>query len=265
MVYLSSHPEAPILLSPDGCWPHVVNEAAINATTEAGLALAWFNRIELAHDAPSSQRCGPVFKRWPELHFGALSVWAWGLHRSADALHLIRNKQLSHIGLVGHSRGGKSALLAGAADRRICATISHNSGTGGAASLQRVQHGSESLPALAASYPHWLGPHASEPSVQHQIETIDSLPLLRAIAPRGLCLLQASDDIWANPAGTLHNAELLRPVWVAHNASSNLQWFERSGGHAMTAVDWQRAATFMQQVVREPARAQTSPSSSLMS
>lgn len=246
------HENGAVLLSPDACWPLCVNPEAVHEAGAHGVALAWFNRLELAHDAPHAQRAGPVFEQWPDGHFGAIAAWAWGLQRCVDALLLTGRTQAGRIGVVGHSRGGKAALLAGATDARIGATISHNSGTGGAASLQQLGAGSESLRELAVRFPHWLGPHAARPQTQQRITACDSLPLLRAIAPRGLCLLQASDDLWANPAGTRHSAEQLRPVWEAFNASNHLQWLERSGGHPMTGLDWQRAAAFVQHVIQHP-------------
>lgn len=243
---------APVLISADGCWPHVVNESAVSTVLEAGIGLAWFNRLELAHDAPDARREGPVFERWPEQTFGALSVWAWGLHRCVDALLTTGRSRVGQVAVVGHSRGGKAAILAGATDARIGATVSHNSGTGGAASLQLTGEGSESLADLATRFPHWLGPEARQPQARQQIELCDSWPLLKAIAPRGLCLLQASDDLWANPEGTRHNAVRLRPVWEACQAGSHLQWLERTGGHAMTGLDWQRAAAFVRHVMPLP-------------
>jgi hypothetical protein len=71
--------------------------------------------------------------------------------------------------------------------------------------------------------------------------------LLEHIAPRGVCLLQASDDLWANPEGTRHMAEVLGPHWQGH--PRRLQWHERTGGHAMTAADWQKAAHFVREVL----------------
>lgn len=245
----AAHAHGAVLISPDACWPLCVNPEAARVAGAYGVALAWFNRLELAHDAPDAKRTGPVFERWPQRSFGALAVWAWGLQRCVDALLLTGRTQEGCIGVVGHSRGGKAALLAGATDVRIGATVSHNSGTGGAASLQRIGAGSESLVELATAFPHWLGPRAGEPQTQQRITDCDSLPLLRAIAPRGLCLLQASDDLWANPAGTRHIAEQLRPVWAALNAPDQLQWLERTGGHPMTSLDWQRAASFVQRVI----------------
>jgi dienelactone hydrolase len=245
----SRHIRVPVLVSPDGCWPHCVNEAIAHEVGQRGVALAWFNRLDLAFDPPDALRVGPAFDAWPEAPFGAISAWAWGLQRCLDALLLTQRAAPQGIGVIGHSRGGKAALLAGATDPRIRATISHNSGTGGAASLQVTGGGSESLASLAANFPHWLGPRAADAATQQQLTATDNLNLLRAIAPRGLCLLQASDDLWANPAGTQYAYAQLQPTWAAQGEPHCINWQERTGGHGMTALDWARAATFLQRVI----------------
>jgi len=102
----------PLLLSPDGCWPHVLHSDAMAAVVGQGVALAWFNRTELAFDAPSCTRQGPVQDRWPEVPWSALSVWAWGLMTCANALSQAEDRGFGKLGAVGHSRGGKAALLA---------------------------------------------------------------------------------------------------------------------------------------------------------
>jgi hypothetical protein len=247
----ADHANGAVLLSPDGCWPHCVNEAAIREVGEQGVALAWFNRVELAFDEPVNQRVGPVFDRWPGHGFGALAAWAWGLQRSVDALLLTGRTQLGHVGIVGHSRGGKAALLAGATDSRISATIAHNSGTAGAASFQVLGEGCESLASLVERFPHWLGPQTASEAGRQGLMEIGNLPLLRAMAPRGLCVLQASDDARANPLGTRHTVEQLRPHWAAQGVEHRLDWQERIGGHPMTALDWRRAAAFLQRVIGE--------------
>lgn len=241
-------PRCPVLLSPDGCWPHVLSSEALSAVLSQKTALAWFNRTELAFDNDTGQRQGPVFEHWPELHSGCLAVWAWGLQCCVDALQQIQDERLSGIAVTGHSRGGKAALLAAALDARIAAVIAHNSGTLGAASLALPSPNAESLDQLAQRFPHWLGPDAQHAAVREQIAAIDAPRVwLQSIAPRGLCLLQARDDLWANPAGTRHMSQLLRPHWPG--SPHRLQWHERTGGHAMTAADWDKAAHFVRETV----------------
>ena len=237
----------PLLLSPDGCWPHVLHSDAMAAVVGQGVALAWFNRTELAFDAPSCTRQGPVQDRWPEVPWSALSVWAWGLITCANALSQAEDRGFGKLGAVGHSRGGKAALLAALLNQRFDAVVAHNSGTGGAASLRVVGEGSETLQQLVERYPHWLAPTAADLRLQQQwVEEDAPLPWLANLAPRGLCVLQAEDDLWANPEGTRHLVESLKPMWHTH--PHRLCRIARAGGHAMTTSDWQQAARFMKRL-----------------
>ena len=244
----------PVLLSPDGCWPHVVGQDAASTVLRQGIALAWFNRTDLAFDNDQGQREGPFYQQVSQSNSGSLAVWAWGIQCCVDALEQIAHDRMSGVATIGHSRGGKAALLATALDARIAAVIAHNSGTAGAASLASHSPGAETLAQLAQQFPHWLGPAMQEVAERERILAMD-LPrlMLTQIAPRGLCLMQARDDLWANPAGTRHMADVLRTHWQTTeqdpHRSSRLQWHERAGGHAMTVADWQTAGQFVRQVL----------------
>lgn len=234
------------LLSPDGCWPHVINAAAMDEVLRQGVALAWFDRVGLAWDGPQAQRGGPVHQHWPQVPWSATAVWAWGIGHSVTALEMVLPSP--QIAVIGHSRGGKAALVAGVCDPRIQALVSHNSGTGGVSRLRPAHPGAERLADLAERFPHWLSPQVQDPQHQAQIVQADGPTLwLPALAPRGLCILQSDDDLWANPEGSRAMFEHLLPAWQA--APERLRWHSRSGGHAMTPLDWQRAAEFLVQVL----------------
>jgi len=176
----------------------VVNEAAIQAVLAQGVALAWFDRVGLAWDGPDAQRGGPVHEHWPEVPWSATAVWAWGMGYSITALE--QALQAPKIGVIGHSRGGKAAMAAALWDSRIQARVSHNSGTGGVSRLQPAQPGAESLADLAERFPHWLSPLAQHPQHQALCEQ-NNWPAdgLHALAPRGLCTLQADDPPVGQP------------------------------------------------------------------
>ena len=233
----------PTLLSPDGCWPHVISDAAIDVCLQYGVSLAWFNRVDLAHDGPGADRAGPVHVRWPSVEWSAIAVWAWGSCISGRALRRICGRELGSVFVIGHSRGGKAALLTAALDSTFDGVVAHNSGTGGAASLKVLSDGSEKIDQLAARFPHWFAPKVQLESTQRELVASDApYHLLRHLAPRGLCILQAHDDFWANPAGGRHMAKILQPYWSQY--PELLQYIERAGGHTMTVRDWQQAAQF---------------------
>jgi dienelactone hydrolase len=238
----SAEQNVPILLSSDGCWPHVINIEAIDAVLDQGLGLAHFDRLHFAHDRPDGQRCGALYDHWPDSHWGAISAWAWGLQTNVKALMQIPALNHRKIGVIGHSRGGKAALLAGATDSQIAMTVAHNSGCAGAASFQISDDTAETLKGLQATFPHWLGPACHDAQVLAELQAIDNRPLLACFTGRHLCVLQASDDLWANPPGTRYAVARLRADWDILGLAERLHYFTRMGGHAMTALDWSRAA-----------------------
>jgi hypothetical protein len=241
---------APVLLSPDACWPHVVGAAALRQCLRLRVALAWVDRTQWASDDARSLHLGPVHRQWPEQPWSAIAVWAWGLGQSSRALGQKMGGQIARLGVVRHSRGGKAALLAASLYSQIDAVVAHNSGTGGASSLQNPPAQAETLAQLGAAFPHWLSAQALRPSVQQSLIEADApYAWLRAIAPRGLCVLQALDDLWAHPEGSRRMVERLRPHWQATPWRLHLR--QRSGGHAMGADDWREAAQYMRRLADE--------------
>lgn len=229
-----------VLLSPDGCWPHCVNREAMQQCKEQDVALAWFDRLAFAHDPPSALRQGAYYEQFLQSSAGCLSVWAWGISLTAQVLRELLSD--AKIGVIGHSRGGKAALLCAALDTQIDAVVANNSGTGGAASLVVAGEGSESLAQLAHAFPHWLGAVAADLAVQARLREIDSMALWSRIAPRPMLILQAQQDAWANPLGTRHAVDCLKSDWPV---GGSLSLVERQGTHTMLAADWHQAALFM--------------------
>lgn len=236
----------PVLLTGDACWDSPPDRVKARCAA-AGVALAWFNRVELAADPPDGSRWGPVFERFPGARFGALSVWAWAYVRSVDALHQVSALDGSRIGIVGHSRGGKAALLAAATDPRIALTVAHNSGAAGAASSHRLGPGAESLQALATAFPHWLATDVMTTLEAGGLEALDQDALLSCVAPRRLCLIQARGDAWANPQGVQSVVQRAGQAWLRARAPGHLQVAWREGGHPMGLQDWDVALEAMRQ------------------
>ena len=150
----------PVVLTGDACWRTVTDEIAAEVL-HRGNILAQFNRVELAADVRSSDRTSGIYSLYPGEMFGALAAWAWGYHRCVDVLAGFDTVDKTRIAVVGHSRGGKASLLAGATDERIALTSANDSGCGGAGCYRWQGPGSETLADILRNFPFWFGPRLS--------------------------------------------------------------------------------------------------------
>lgn len=174
---------------------------------------------------------------------GALTVWA--SLTTALAKDLKAENPNRPIITYGHSRYGKTALLAAAHSSFVDAAISHQSGTAGA-SLMRDTTG-ESLENVLNIYPHWLTPRASEYADDPRHLPSDAHALLATISPKPLLLGNARRDVWSDPEGAYQAA-----VWAADNTdqtfsalalddfkpSDDIAIWTRPGTHGVTKEDW---------------------------
>ena len=67
---------------------------------------------------------------------GKIMMWAWAAMRAADYLQTLDSADLESLAVIGHSRLGKTALVAAAFDERFRFVHSNNSGCSGAAIIR---------------------------------------------------------------------------------------------------------------------------------
>ncbi|WP_227013410.1 MULTISPECIES: alpha/beta hydrolase family protein [unclassified Pseudonocardia] len=229
---------------------------------EAGYAFAALNAEEVAPDDAGSYREGVINAFYPagqDLPSDAgrtISAWAWGARRAMDYLETDPDIDPSKVAVIGHSRGGKAALWAGAQDTRFPVVISNNSGSTGAKLARRDDSG-ESISAITEQFPHWFpetyrryaGNAASLPVEQNQ--------LLALIAPGRVVVGSASDDGNADPEGEFLSYLGAEPVYELYGLGDTgltsrswpptenkgfrgpgMSYHLRSGSHGLEETDW---------------------------
>jgi hypothetical protein len=234
----------PVVLNGDACWRYANDEVAAEVLRRGNI-LAQFNRVELAPDVYTMDRTSGLYTVYPEGCYGALSAWAWGYHRCVDALLSLPYVEAQHIAIVGHSRGGKTALLAGATDTRIALTCANNSGCGGAGCFKFQGPKSETIADSFKAIAYWYAPGLKNFMGREAELPFDQHFLKAMVAPRALLTCEALGDLWANPTGTWRTHLAARQAYRFLGTESRLGIWFREGEHNHGLVDWQAFLDFM--------------------
>lgn len=147
--------------------------------------------------------------------WGVLRAWAWGVSRTIDHLATDRRVDAKRIGVNGHSRYGKAALVAMAYDPRIAIGYISSSGAGGAKLLRRDF--GERLENLAGEGEfHWMAgnflKYAGPKTVQDL--PVDAHELIALCAPRPVFIGAGSEgDQWVDQRGSFLAAVAAGPVY----------------------------------------------------
>jgi len=186
--------------------------------------------------------------------WGILSAWAWGASRAMDWIESEKAINPSRVGVVGLSRNGKTALIAGITDTRFAMTVSCCSGCCGAKlnhiDLWQSEHIGQIMIAekwFCPKFKEYVGKEFRMPFDQHE--------WLALVAPRLLYVSSATDDAWAGPRGEFWSAKLASPAWELYGKpgliehgfpapdrplqAGDIGYHFRTGLHDITRYDWE--------------------------
>lgn len=229
----------------------------IEAVIDRGYAFAGFHSADLDPDFNDfSNGVHPRFyedgQTQPKPHeWGAIAAWAWGAHRCVDYLETNPVIDSKKIAVVGHSRLGKTALLAGALDERIALSIPNQAGCGGTAPNRNSV--GESVKRINDVFPHWFNDTFTKFNEQVERLPFDQHCLLALMAPRPVLVSNAEEDTWADPMGQFEMLKQADPVYrllgvtdfdppaspvMGQLIDSTLGYYIRPGKHSMTHGDW---------------------------
>lgn len=189
-----------------------------------------------------------------------IMTWAWGIQRAIDYLATDNSIDEERLAAVGHSRLGKTALLAGAFDERIRLTIANQAGCGGSGPSRHADERAESVARITSVFPHWFCRNFTAFGADPARLPFDQHSLVALCAPRAVLFTAAADDLWANPSGQFEVLRAATPVYKllgydgleaqampspdAPLIASRLGYWIRSGEHAMSPPDWKTYMDF---------------------
>ncbi|MFT7641107.1 MAG: hypothetical protein ACI9G1_002852 [Pirellulaceae bacterium] len=181
--------------SKQGPFPVIIREEGTLGRTKQvpmflknGYMFIEYARHEL--DPDMKDVVGPAQRAYPDYDWATLAVWAWAGMRVVDYLESRPDVDLKRIGITGHSRGGKMALLAGALDERFALVVPNGSGAGGAGAYRILGPGAESLG--MNDKPHWYHQRIRWFDQQENLLPFDQHFLKALVAPRALLCTESS-------------------------------------------------------------------------
>jgi len=148
--------------------------------------------------------------------WGALRAWAWGASRALDYFETDKAVNARQVGIAGHSRYAKAALVTMAYDARFAIAFVSSSGEGGA-KLHRRNFGELVENVAATSEYHWMAGNFLKyagPLTWDDLP-VDSHELIALCAPRPVFISAGATqgDGWVDAKGMFLAAAGAGPVY----------------------------------------------------
>lgn len=172
--------------------------------------------------------------------FTRLMRRAFGASRAVDYLLTLPIVEKDKIAITGHSRNGKTSLMAAAFDERIAACIPSSGGIGGEVPWRysSPNFGIETdIATITAIFPSWFHPRLNFFIGREHKLPIDQNSFMALIAPRALMLSTALSESISNPWAIELAYQDTKKVYEFLGAPHNLAIRSRYGLHSVSAHD----------------------------
>jgi hypothetical protein len=187
--------------------------------------------------------------------WGTIAAWAWAASRCMDYFEADEDIANDQVAVIGHSRGGKTSLWAGAEDERFAIVCVNESGCGGAALSRRQVPGKETVARINKSFPHWFNETFKTYGGREDQLPVDQHMLAALIAPRAVGVGSAEGDRWADPRGEFLSVVHAAPAYRLFGKQAlgdspemppinqplhgdGAHYHIREGKHNLTSFDW---------------------------
>ncbi|MBQ8213692.1 MAG: hypothetical protein IJZ80_06755 [Clostridia bacterium] len=184
---------------------------------------------------------------------GKIRIWAYAASLVGKFMLDEGYVTKENLYVSGHSRLGKTALLAAALDTNFAGVHSNNSGCSGVA-ISR-EKGGETVEIICELFPFWFAPCYKDYANRESEMPFDQHYLTALIAPRLLSVVTAEDDTWADTEAQYLSLEAASVIYEDYgvvgldrsqgllttgksSANGNVGLCMRSGSHYFSRDDW---------------------------
>ena len=198
----------------------------------------------------------------PEKRCGKIRIWAWAASRALDLLQNVPEFNGNAV-VTGHSRLGKTALLAAALDPRFAGAVSNDAGTAGDALYRARTETSENVEKITRRFPYWFLPSFAEYKNRDDEVPFDQHFLVAsAAASVGRVLINSAfGDYWAAPTAQFASvcaaapavgddfSDASFPEAPARLFRAHLGFAVRNGVHYFSREDWHAALAYFKHLL----------------
>ena len=186
---------------------------------------------------------------------GKIRYWSYMASHMMDYLQTREEADKNKIGVAGHSRLGKTALLTAALDERFAFVCTNDSGCSGAALTRGRSEGGEPVEAICRAFPYWFCPTYHTYVGREEEMPFDQHALVGLVAPRAVFIGGAIEDVWADNDNQFLSGVVASEVWELYGKTGmispdrlpvvgdvftdgNVGFHLRTGKHYHSRTDW---------------------------